>query len=115
MRTPVVFLCSLVVGCSPWVPEPEPPSGPGPSGQTYAQAVRVMCDVDQLAEVSEEDAGELADVKRFTYLERAVDNPDGIYLRTLLSVKFGEERACLLREAQQQTGVSACALAELSR
>ena len=114
MRTPVVISLVFAAACSRWIPEPEPPSGPGPSGQTYAQAVQVMCDVDQLAEVATDEPDELADIKRFDYLARTVDNPDGIYLRTILSVKFGEDRACLLKEAQQETGIATCALAERS-
>ncbi|NUP06545.1 MAG: hypothetical protein HOW73_10850 [Polyangiaceae bacterium] len=112
----LALLAVLAVGCSPWkYTVTNEPSGPGPSGQTYKQAVKVMCDVDHLAALEADEPDELADPKRFTYLDQAVDNPDGIYLRTLLSVKFGEDRACLLRDAQHEVGLEACALADRSQ
>lgn len=104
---------ALAGACSPWkYTVPNEPGGPGPSGQTYKGAVEVMCNVDRLAELDPEEPDELADVKRFSYLEQHVDNPDGIYLRTFLSVNFGEDRECLLRDAQTEVGLAQCPLAD---
>jgi hypothetical protein len=107
------WLLLALVGCSPWkYTEPDVPGGPGPSGQTYKQAVQVVCDVDKLAQLDAAEPEELADAKRFSYLEANVDNPDGIYLRTLLSVSFGHDRECLLRDAQKDAGLGSCSLAD---
>lgn len=106
-------VAGLAGACSPWsYTVPNEPGGPGPSGQTYKGAVELMCNVDRLAELDPAEPDELADVKRFSYLEQHVDNPDGIYLRTFLSVNFGEDRECLLRDAQNEVGLAQCPLAD---
>ncbi len=120
MGTRTRFFIALALGavgaCSPWkYVETDAPSKPGPSGQTYAQAVQVVCDVDRLAELDPGEPDELADAKRLSYLEKAVDNPDGIELRTLLSVKFGNDRECLLRDAQQEAKLASCKLADRTK
>ncbi|MFO0555601.1 MAG: hypothetical protein U0271_44900 [Polyangiaceae bacterium] len=117
MNTSSLTLAILVAGgaaaCSPWhYSEPNAPSGPSPTGQSYKDAVVLTCDVDHLAEVDPMEPDELADVKRLAFLEQHVDNGDGIYLRTMLSVRFGDARACLLRDAQASVGLDRCALAE---
>lgn len=116
MKNDVLALAAIAAfaaACSPWkYTVPNEADGPSMSGQTYKAAVEVMCEVDKLAELDPAEPEELADVKRFTYLEEHVDQADGIYLRTILSVTFGKEREELLREAQGEVGLTKCRLAD---
>ncbi len=109
---PFALLLSLpfLVHCAPARPA-EPPSL-GASGQTYRQAIETICNVDALASLSIADDPLGADVQRFAWLEEHVDNPEGIYLRTVLSVKTPPDRSGLLREAAQVVGLGSCALAD---
>lgn len=115
MRAHHVLLLVLVamsgIACAP--PRPaEPPPSVGLSGQTYKQAVETICAVDTLAQIAAPDDPVSVDVDRFAWLEEHVDNPEGIYLRTVLSVKTPKDRACLLRDAVREVGLPRCALAD---
>jgi hypothetical protein len=106
------FLLLTLAACAPpsyRVPPPAPV--PGPSGQTYCQAVEVICDVDRRAGVDPADVV-AADQQRFGYLEAHVDNPEGVYLRTILSASTPAERAVIMRDAQREAGLAACSYAE---
>lgn len=108
MRNTLALAAAFAVaGChaTPDAREPEP------SGQTYAEALRVMCDVDQLAGISGEDPFE-AGRKRKEFIQANVDNGDGIYLRTMLSVKGAAEQAAELRAEAKEAGIARCALAD---
>lgn len=85
---------------------------PAPTGQTFPQAVAMMCDVDKLAGTSA-DADPLGvGQKRSEWLGEHVENPDGIELRTLLSVKGAAEQGQMLRAKAKTVGLPACALAD---
>ena len=49
---------------------------------------------------------------RSAWINEHVDNPDGIELRTVLSVKGAAEQAKMLREQARMLGVPGCALAD---
>lgn len=105
----------LLTACSPVsyrVPPPAP--APGPSGQSYCDAVEVICDVDVRAGVAYDDVV-MVDQARFAYLEAHIDNPQGVYLRTILSASTSTERAQILVDAQREAGLARCALAESER
>jgi hypothetical protein len=76
--------------------------------------VEVICDVDERAGVTQGDVV-MADQARFAYLEAHVDNPQGIYLRTILGASTSNERARILLDAQKEAGLARCALAESER
>jgi hypothetical protein len=95
-------------GCGYSTPEPKEPE---PSGQTYAEALRVMCDVDELGGISSDDPFEAAR-KRTEIIQAKVENGDAIYLRTMLSVKGAAEQATELRSEAKEAGIGQCALAD---
>lgn len=114
MRNPLlpagasVALALAVVGCGYSTPEPKEPDIGGP---TYGEALRVMCEVDKLGGISTEDPFE-AGRKRTEVIQANVENPDGIYFRTLLSVKGAAEQAAELRKEAKEAGLETCALAD---
>jgi hypothetical protein len=71
----------------------------------------MICDVDQLAGLSQDEDLLGVGQKRSEWLGAHIENPDGIYLRTVLSVKPAEEQAVELRKQAQKTGLPRCALA----
>ncbi|NUO47983.1 MAG: hypothetical protein HOV80_03910 [Polyangiaceae bacterium] len=112
MRILLLAVFATLAACAPAtyrVPPPAP--APGPSGQTYCEAVEAICDVDRLAGVTDADIVE-ADQKRFSYMEANVDNPQGVYLRTILSASTPAERATIMRDAQAEAGLTRCGYAE---
>lgn len=105
----------LLTACSPASYRvPPPPPALGPSGQSYCEAVEVICDVDARAGVAPDDVV-MADQARFSYLQAHVDNPQGVYLRTILGASTSAERAHILVEAQEEAGLDRCAFAESER
>ncbi len=105
----LILLSACALGACMSTPEPR---APAPAGQSFKEAISVMCDVDKLAGV-DADADPLgAGVKRTAYVNAHVDNPDGIELRTLLSVKGAADQARMLRERAKEAGEARCALAD---
>lgn len=105
-------LCSLtlgvclVSGCA----ETPPPAAPE-SGQTYAQAIELMCNVDAHAGLSDADPLELSQ-KRDEWIAENIKHPDAIELRTLLTVRSFPERAKVLRTEAKEQHLKICPLAD---
>ena len=72
----------------------------------------MICDVDQLSGLSPQEDVLAVGQKRSDWLEDHVENPEGIYLRTVLSVKPAEEQATEMRSQAQKIGLARCALAD---
>lgn len=96
---------ALLVACS----AAPPAASPGPEQR---ETITRFCDVDALAHIRAEDDPLTLGTRRTEWLTAHVDTPDGIYLRTLMSVKGAAEQAKMLREEAQRSGLSACALAD---
>jgi hypothetical protein len=106
MRVLAIALPILAVACAPEAKAPQP------SGQSLPEALTVMCDVDRLASI-QSDADPLgAGAKRTAWVNEHVENPDGIELRTLMSVKGASEQAEMLRARAKAAGITRCALAD---
>jgi hypothetical protein len=98
----------VVVGCArPPPEEPEPYAG-----QSFCEALELMCEVDQRAGLSAEPDPIEKTQKREDYLSEHVKNPDAIYFRTLLKVQANPEKAAALRKEARDAGLGRCALAE---
>lgn len=111
MRTWPVVCLTLLAACGPRLASPEPKPA-GPPEQPFAEAVRLMCEVDRRAAIGDElDPVERAE-KRNDYLSAHVKNPDAIELRTLWSVKLPSEQAAELRARAREVGLGHCALAK---
>ena len=99
---------ALVFGCAR-----PPPDEPEPFvGQSYCEALELICDVDQRAGLGAEADPIEKGQKREDYLGDHVKNPDAIYFRTLLKVKANTDKAAALREQAKQAGIERCAFAE---
>jgi hypothetical protein len=105
----LVVVVVVPLGCARPAP-PEPPVDP--SIQSYYAAIDTICRVDELAQLDPEADPVLADVERFAYLGDAVENPDGIFFRTILSVKSSPEKATMLRREARVACVAQCPLAD---
>jgi hypothetical protein len=102
-------LFALVSGCTYDMP---PPQEPDLGGQSYAEAIKVFCDVDRLARIPADHDPLALGRARTDFIQERVENPDGIYLRTMLSVKGAAEQAAMLREEAKEIGLDRCALAD---
>jgi hypothetical protein len=104
-----LLLSLLCVGCAGAADQGPPPEA---QGQTYRQAIELMCDVDKLAQLSADDNPITLGQQRNDWMAAHVENPDGIYFQTIFSVKTAKDKAALLRKEIQVVGVSRCALAD---
>jgi hypothetical protein len=100
-------ICLWLVGCAR--PAPKEPEY---HGQSYREALRVMCRVDELAGLGAEDDPLEKSQKREDWLNERVENPDAIYFRTLLKVKSTEEKSAELRAEAKKSGLDGCPLAD---
>jgi hypothetical protein len=90
-----------------------PPCEPEPdTGQSFVEALRVMCNVDQLANLTAEEDPLEKSRQREDFLSDNVKNPDGIYFRTLLKVKGPDEKAAALRVQAGEAGLATCPFAD---
>jgi hypothetical protein len=108
----IVLRCSwlvalLALGCAP-----QPAENVAEQGQTFAQAMKLFCDVDGLAALSPDDDPIAIGQKRTAWITDKVENPDGIYLRTMLSVQPASDQAAELRKQAAKVGIAKCALAD---
>ncbi|WP_438038449.1 hypothetical protein [Sorangium sp. So ce128] len=85
---------------------------PAPGGQTFPEAVAMMCDVDRRAGLDPEADPISVGQMRSAWIAEHVESPDGIELRTMLSVKGAAEQGAMLREEAKKTGLARCALAD---
>jgi hypothetical protein len=109
MRSLLVALPSLALACSttPVARNATPP------GQSFPQAVTMICEVDSLAGIAAESDPLGVGSKRSAWLADHVENPDAIELKTLMSVKGAAEQAKMLRAHLEECGVKRCALADV--
>ncbi|UQA60675.1 hypothetical protein [Polyangium aurulentum] len=99
---------SLACGCSSSAPPPAAPT----TGQTFTDAMKMMCDIDRLAGLSAEEDPLAIGQKRSEWLAERIDNPDGIEFRTIVSVKGPDDQAKAIRAKAKEVGIAACPLAD---
>lgn len=106
-----------VLSCMVWACASQSrPVAPAVEGQTYAEALRLICDVDRHVTIpdgaTELDAGQLRD----DYIVENTKNPDAIYFVTVWRTKPPAERANLLDKEAKDQKLADCPLAsQLSR
>jgi hypothetical protein len=90
-----------------------PPAEPEPTGgQSYCEALELICDVDHRAGLASEDDPLERTQRREEFLSDNVKNPDAIYFRTLLKVQGPAEKAAALRREAKKAGLARCHYAE---
>ena len=99
---------ALLLACAPAQTPPQPAA----SGQSFEDAMKAMCDVDRLAGLAGNSDPLTLGQRRTAWINAHVENPDGIELRTLVSVKGAADQAKMLREKATGCGVARCALAD---
>jgi hypothetical protein len=108
VRTSLLALLLTVAACTS-TPDAKTPET---SGQSFPQALAMICDVDRLAGIEAAADPVAIGGKRTAWIAEKVDNPDAIELRTLLSVKGAQDQARMLREQAKALHVQSCALAD---
>jgi hypothetical protein len=97
---------ALALSCVPEAKEPVY------KGQSYPQAIATMCNADELAGVAAEGDPLERSRKRGDFLKERVENPDAVYLYTILRVEDPTAQAVTLRREACNTGLERCALAD---
>ena len=99
----------VIAACGPHSPkssqEPE-------SGQTFSQALELMCQVDEKAGLDAEEDPIGVEGARVDWIHQHIDNGDAIELFTLMRVKSHSEQAEMLRRNTEKALVAECALAD---
>ncbi|WP_438032308.1 hypothetical protein [Sorangium sp. So ce204] len=111
MRPQLLFPLLLLTSLSACSSAPEA-KAPAPGGQTFPEAVAMMCDVDTRAGLDPEADPISVGQMRSAWIGEHVESPDGIELRTMLSVKGAAEQGAMLREEAKKAGLARCALAD---
>ncbi|MBN2194292.1 MAG: hypothetical protein JW751_15860 [Polyangiaceae bacterium] len=87
------------------------PAGPVEDGQSFADAVRLICTVDaRLDPAVREDPLALSQA-RWDRIREEVTNADGIYLRTVLEAEPPARQLSLLSAEAARVGLGTCPLA----
>lgn len=115
MKSRLISACGFVWfmgigGCAGETPAPAAPAQT--SKHSFPEAMKMLCNVDELAKLSPDD--DLLEIgrKRTAWLSDEVDNGDFSEFRTLVSIKGPEEQALKIRSRAKEWGIETCALAD---
>jgi hypothetical protein len=89
-------------------PEP-PPRSPAREEQSYAESIRIICEVDRLANADPEDVLGVS-AAREEYLIAHIKNGDGAYFLTLFRVNGPKEQAAMLEKEASDAKITSCPL-----
>lgn len=105
-----IVLSLVTAGCAGEQATPATPVQT--SKHSFPEAMKMLCNVDQLAHLAPED--DLLEIgrKRSAWLADEVDNGDFIEFRTLVSVKGPDEQVTKIRSKAKEVGVASCPLAD---
>ncbi|HEY3493163.1 MAG TPA: hypothetical protein VGK73_00700 [Polyangiaceae bacterium] len=105
------WLLGLVLaGCA----EPPPAKSPPREEQSYADAIRTICEVDAHSGANPDDVLDVSS-KREEYLLAHVKNGDGIYFLTLFRTAGPVEQADTLEKEAARERIARCALVSVLR
>jgi hypothetical protein len=107
------FWVVLAIGLAACGGEKPAPATPTQSSKhTFPEAMKMLCNVDELAHLSPDD--DLLEIgrKRSTWLSDEVDNGEFSEFRTLVSVKGPEDQVQKIRTKAKETGIDKCPLAD---
>ena len=101
-------LALLPLGCA----ANQPATQPAEPGQSYVEALELICHVDERAGIDPLADPIGVDTARWDYIKAEVRNPDAIYFRTLLEVKATDEQAELLAAEADRKQLDGCPLVD---
>jgi len=104
-----VMLVGLLAGCSA---SSGPSKHPREEGQSYHDAIEMMCHVDRLAGLSVDDDPIQIGAHRAEWIAEHIEHPDAIEFRTLITVRPPGEQARLLKQQAKSVGLEDCPLAD---
>ena len=105
----VLWCLVMGVGCARASADP---AAPAQTGQSYEEAIQLICEVDQRAGIDGDADPIDASVHRWDFIRAEVKNPDGIYFRTLLEAADPAKQAAMLQCEAESCGLPTCQLAE---
>ena len=85
---------------------------PAEPGQSYVEALELICHVDERAGIDPEADPIGVDGARWDYIKAEVRNPDAVYFRTLLEVKDTDEQAEMLASEADRKQLDGCPLVD---
>jgi hypothetical protein len=94
-----------LIACGPEAP----PRSPAREEQSYAESIRIICEVDRLANADPEDVLGVS-AAREEYLMAHVKNGDGIYFLTLFRVNGPKEQIAMLQKEASDAKITSCPL-----
>jgi hypothetical protein len=98
--------------CSCGGEQPAPATPVQTSKHSFPEAMKMLCNVDQLANLNADDDPLAVGRNRTAWLSDQVDNGDFIEFRTLVSVKGPEEQVQKIRAKAKEVGVTPCPVAD---
>jgi hypothetical protein len=108
-RSHVVSLAGVLAGCGA---SSGPPEHPREQGQSYRDAIEMMCQVDRLAGLSEVTDPIQIGAQRAEWIAVHIEHPDAIEFRTLITVQPPGEQARLLQHQAESVGLENCPLVD---
>lgn len=110
MRKPTNWAFAVaVLSAGACVPEAKEPKY---KGQSYEQAIRTMCNADELAGIAQEGDPVEKARKREEFMKERIENPDAIYFATLLKVQSPNEQSRALEKEACASAIKNCPLAD---
>ncbi len=106
-----VVVVRLLVACTSQVR----PKAVEVESQSYAEAIRQICEVDTLAGVAAEDDELDRSRQRDDYIVENTKNGDAIFFVTIWRTKQPAERVTMLSEQAAKVGLSSCSLVDALR
>lgn len=114
VATLMAWMAAGVLGCASGMfgcaSQQEAPKA-SESGQSFEEAMSLVCNVDQHVKVDEANLLEREQLRN-DFLQDHVKNPDVIYHRTLWRVQATKERAKTIRDLAGQCSLAKCAYAD---
>ena len=108
LSRPIVVSLPLFACAEPGPPPSQAPSG----GQSYKDAISLICNVDREAQVDADASVLDLAQRRHEFLQDNVKNPDGIYYYTIFRTQGPDEQAGSLRSEARDHRLKGCPLAD---
>lgn len=83
--------------------------------QSFVEALRLMCDVDALANIAPQSDELERSRQREDYIVERIKNGDAIYFATIWRTKAPLEQSQMLAAQAKENGLQSCALASALR
>lgn len=110
------FVLSIALACIGCQDDPAPARSAGASDQSFDEAMRIVCDAPDKAEVSDSGGEANRSMVLAMWIDARVRNPEVRRLMTSLAAQEGNQgKIAALESGARRAGIAPCKLAELWR